>query len=397
MYTVVLPRPNSNLLLASASVLCALGLFEAALRFTSIRFSDSFYQRDLMLGWKLRPGTTGWFTDEGETLVTINRHGMRDRERSVAKPPGVVRIALLGDSFTEAMHVELDKTFGAVAERQLSRCAAFAGKSPEVLNFGVSHYGTAQEWMWLDQKVWEFAPDWVVLNFFSGNDVYNNHPELNPVQADVTPYFRLREGTLERIGESGGALKRAGFLLRDLAGRAANRSRVASLAAETWLRFARRSGVNAEAIRRFGPQYMDRLAFLEPEGPMLEAWAVTEAILSRVHAGVRAHGSRFLLVSASTAIQVHPSAGRREEFRRQIGAPSLTYPDERLAAFAVREGIPFLALAAPLREEAERTGEFLHGFRKGRAAAPGVGHWNELGHRRAGELAAAKICELAGR
>jgi hypothetical protein len=40
----------------------------------------------------------------------------------VAKPPGVVRVAVVGDSFTEAMHVPYEQTFCAVMERDLARC-----------------------------------------------------------------------------------------------------------------------------------------------------------------------------------------------------------------------------------------------------------------------------------
>lgn len=376
--------------------MCAFSALEAALRFSPFRFTDSFYQRDLLLGWKLRPGSDGWYVDEGESHVTINSHGMRDHERAQNKAPGTVRVALLGDSFTEAMQVDLDKTFGAVMERRLNGCAAFSGRKPEVLNFGVSHYGTAQELLVLEEKVWEFDPDWVILAFFSGNDVYNNHPDLNPVNAAITPYFRLSGGRLERMLESDSAWKRAAIRVRDAVGRAANHSRVVGVAAEAYMRFARSSGINREAESRFGSDYADRLVYLEPDGAMKAAWEATEAILAEMAARVRERNRRFLLVSLSTAIQVHPSAERREEFRRHVGAASLWYADDRLAAFSARQAIPFLALARPMLAEAEKTGEYLHGFRNGRAAAMGVGHWNERGHEKAGELIAERICGMAG-
>ena len=170
-----------------ASTLVALAAGEAALRLLDLRFSDSFYEFDFQMGWHLRPGARGWQRTEGEALVEINSQGMRDRERSLAKAPGTYRVALLGDSFTEATQVDLEKTFGGLLEGR-----ACAGKGRlEALNFGVSGYGTAQELAVYRQQAAQFSPDAVMLVFFAGNDLYNNVRELNPSNADAAPYYRL--------------------------------------------------------------------------------------------------------------------------------------------------------------------------------------------------------------
>ncbi len=112
----------------------------------------------------------------------------------------------------------------------------------------------------------------------------------------------------------------------------------------------------------------------------------------------RARGAKFLLMTMTTAVQVHPDGEKREAFRRGIGSPrSLDYPDRRLESFAAARGIETLILLDPMRKFVEASREEVHGFRRGRAAQPGFGHWNETGHRVAGEALAEKLCALLGR
>ncbi len=111
-----------------------------------------------------------------------------------AKPPGSFRVAVLGDSFIEAFQVPDEQTFCARLESGLQDCSALAGRQVEVLNFGVSGYGTAQELLMLRHYVWQYQPDLVLLAFFPGNDLRNNSAELEPYK--VRPFYRLQSGDL---------------------------------------------------------------------------------------------------------------------------------------------------------------------------------------------------------
>src|SRR5438552_2622971 len=57
------------------------------------------------------PGHSGCYAREGRSCYTINAEGWRDVAHELAKPPGVYRIAVLGDSYVEALQVELEQTF----------------------------------------------------------------------------------------------------------------------------------------------------------------------------------------------------------------------------------------------------------------------------------------------
>lgn len=98
-----------------------------------------------------------------------NSQGFRGvKEYSVQKPPGVYRVIVLGDSVALGHGVEDSETFAAVLEGQLSQF-----RPTEVINMGVSGFGTAEELIQLQHVGWAYQPDLVVLTYFQ-NDPYNN-------------------------------------------------------------------------------------------------------------------------------------------------------------------------------------------------------------------------------
>src|SRR5690349_15567970 len=71
------------------------------------------------MGWWHIPGAKMEWTEEGHGHVQINSLGMRDVERSVAKPPKVFRIGIFGDSMTEGVQVDLEQTYARLLEGRL--------------------------------------------------------------------------------------------------------------------------------------------------------------------------------------------------------------------------------------------------------------------------------------
>jgi hypothetical protein len=177
------------------AVCFAVGVAECALRFLQIGYPQ-LYTADRFCGSRLRAGTTGWWTSEGHGYVSVNKFGMRGPETIVRKPENVTRIAVLGDSFMEALQVNYEQSFCGRLESRLNEMqAAGSGNRFEVLNFGVSGYGTAQELLMLRHHVWQFEPDLVLLGFFPENDIRNNSRALE--QTDTKPYFYLDSGRLK--------------------------------------------------------------------------------------------------------------------------------------------------------------------------------------------------------
>src|SRR3954466_14418520 len=182
-----------NLAVALVSVAVALVLGEMALRVVGFSYPN-FWRPDPVVGTVLAPGMEGWQRDEGSAYVKVSARGLRDREHSTAKPAGVYRIAVLGDSYAEAMQVDLERAFWALLPKKLEACGFAGGKRMEPINFGVSGYGTGNELLTLQTRVWSYEPDMVLLAFFPGNDVRNNSPALETEKN--YPFFSYKDGKL---------------------------------------------------------------------------------------------------------------------------------------------------------------------------------------------------------
>jgi len=96
-----------------------------------------------------------------------NSQGLRDREYPLEKPPGTVRIAAIGDSFTMGSGVEMEDVYPEVLERELTRTE---GRPFEVLNFGVGGYGLRQYVAVMKTKALAWHPDLFLVGFCP-NDV----------------------------------------------------------------------------------------------------------------------------------------------------------------------------------------------------------------------------------
>jgi lysophospholipase L1-like esterase len=133
-------------------------------------------QWDPNYGWRNRPGERGFALFSFFRMeVQINSLGMRDHETTWEKPPDTYRILGLGDSFAFGYGVAEDSCFLSVAERELAVLSeAHGGPRVEVLNSGVTKWGTAQEYLYLQREGLQLSPDAVVLAFCVDNDFEDN-------------------------------------------------------------------------------------------------------------------------------------------------------------------------------------------------------------------------------
>jgi len=391
-------RRRTRLIALLVSTALSLAVAEAALRIVGVSYPN-FYGPDPDRGWALRPGAAGWWRKEGDAHVRINSDGLRDEEHPVAKPAGEIRIAVLGDSCAEALQVPAEKTFWSLLETELARCPAVAGKRVQALDFGVSGYGTAQELLTLRHRVWKYDPDLVLLAFYSGNDVRDN---WRPLELDpARPYLVPRPGGSLALDDS--FRESEGYRFRQTSAarllywtfdhsRLMQLAKQAKSATDGWVGARRARQVEA---RHEGTELgLDDAVYKPPaDADWTGAWSATEAILSAARDEAAAHRTPFAVVSLTTGMQVHPDPAVRRAFMKRLKVDTLSYPDERLAAFGQREGIPVLALAPALQRIAERENVFLHGFPN---TAPGEGHWNERGHAAAAREMAGWVCGMLG-
>ncbi len=391
-----------TILLIVAGVILALALCEGGLRLAGIEFIQ-FYDFDPYLGGRLRPGIEGYWLKEGGGYVSINSDGLRDREHAITKPPNTLRIAILGDSYAEAMQVNREEAFWAIMEKELQSCENLRGRNIEVINFGQSGFGTTQELLALRHRAWKYSPDIVLLAFLTGNDMADNSQALN--QRDTDPFYVFQGDELvldysrtNRVGEMLSYYQRTRNWLGDFYIWQHDTFRISQvidhakkIVREWW------SPKDAGAVPRGGRQNPElglyTNIYMEPtEEVWKEAWRVTEGVLLKMRDEIAQKGAKFYVVVLTNSHQVHPDVSVRSELARTLGVNDLFYPDRRVERFCQSHGIPVLLLAPDFQEYATQHTVYLHGFAKGFRNTLGTGHWNQNGHRLAGQAIADWLC-----
>jgi hypothetical protein len=249
-----------------AGLLLAAGVFafaalEGVLRLSG--YSAPFsYRPDPQLGWTLR----------------------QDRGYRLDKPDEAFRIVVLGDEHSEPKQGD---AWWRLLEHELDGCSVAGGKRVEVLSFGVSSYGTAQELVMLESVAMRYRPDLVLLQVTPHNDPQNNSFAL--ATDKERPFYRLDANGVPRIDESFNTSP--GFLRhaapwREVARQVGNRSR-----AVQWLSMLpepkHRPGVNKALL---GPP---------PNELWEEAWKITEALIVRMDDYSRRNGAKFAVFSVN--------------------------------------------------------------------------------------------------
>ncbi len=381
-----------RVLAVAVASMTAFLLAESFLRFF-VPDTRSPYVYDEFTGTRLQPGHQFVFRSEGYSFNLINSHGLRDREHSIEKPTGTFRIAILGDSFSEAFQVSQDKTFWAVLERELQAMPEYRDQTVEVINFGVSGFGTIQEWQMLEHYARDYSPDLVLLAFLPGNDVRNNSRQLESDHR--RPFARLNDGELQ-----------LDFSFRDdpiekrfreltwsaCKDQAIRRSRVVHLIYRALEDLRARNEIGAS----FGADEggIDSTVFAPPiNAAWKEAWQITDRVLEAIQKDCHEMDAKFVVVILNNSVEVHPDPDVTASRAMKLGVSDLEEPQRQLIASGERYGFPVIRLLERMRDIAHRDKVCFHGFPNA-SPSPCTGHWNELGHETAGKLIAKDLSEL---
>jgi lysophospholipase L1-like esterase len=294
---------------------------------------DSFY-------WDIYP------TGEFYNLIRLNNFGLHDVDRTLEKAAGQYRLLVLGDSFTQAWQVPLDAVFTRLLEQQLQ---AASSRPVQVINAGVDDYGTGHQLMLYAALGWRFQPDVVLLAFYLGNDVKDNYRPLAGHQAAI---YEVPAASFW-LGDDGLLyLHNAPDLPPD---------RFEGAPAWDWLvQTARQSPAApplatpaAPRVIRQSPRELEYPVelglYLPDDDDWRAAWALTEALILRLHDLVTAHGSRFGVLLIPDRRAVHPSDwDATTSLFPVVRGRSPLGPGDRLEALLARHGIPALNLTYTL-------------------------------------------------
>ena len=370
---------------------------------------------DPITGWSGLPGAEGRsFNDvyEYDVAVKINQRGLRSPDIGYEKSDGVYRIMILGDSFTEAIQVELEETFG----QQLARLLQDQGCRVEVINAGVGGWGNDQELLWLREEGYKYHPDLIILQVFPRNDFMNNYQPLEAANmgANLKHYFRLVDGQLQLelfpfdpekappvTGENvvvkpepvpPGLLAPVGdWLFRHSHFYRWTDPRIRIMAPKFAAKLARlgiiKPGRETQIIAQ-GDDYLP-ITFnayrLDYDEDWEQAAALTGALFSEIKWTASSMNAGLVAILANAPEEVYPPFWKQLQKR----FPPLQSPDfspdsahEHMLALLAAEDIPALDLRNAFRQAWEEQNRLLH--------YPVDGHWNSAGHA----LAARELAQF---
>ncbi len=420
------PRPSRRRRLYAVSAVllslaAGLGLAELGVRFQERRHAigeqrrsryeeayqaSAFRTGELGDAGFLAPGFSGLVTDElGRPVEWVhNSLGFRSRrEYARRRPPGVLRILALGDSFVVGHRLGQEDTVPAQVEAWLGGEGSFPGA--EVLVAAIEEPATGL--YYLERHGLAFEPQVVMLGLTLGNDIaqvyfnlgasghYRLEPPgsapalvLNPDADRPASLARVEQPLLPPEALSGpgpgppavpapgppSALESRFHLLRFVRQAAADRRDRATAypILSIWNEYARPRLFDGNGLGMY----------LEPAPPETErAYELLFALLAAYDERCRAHGARFLLAVHAQRYQLQPAdwqatvAGYGLEPRRF----DLMAANRRLARFCRERGITCFDPTAAMAERHAREGRSFFMPR-------GDMHWNTRGSRTFFEL-----------
>ena len=391
-YPLCLSKPILRDAAKAVAVLLAwIMCLELGLQLSGIPLEGSIIMPQWPRAFCLRPNAEQEQAAEGQSRVRINALGFDDIERQLERPRGTFRIAVIGDSYTQAPQVSRQEAFPAVIERSLRGCPQRQALDIEVLNFGVGGYGLAQQWMLLRDEIWAYDPQIVIEAVGLYNDIVNCDRHTS-VSGYIYPYFVADHGRLlpDEITSRQRAPDPRWVTIQGHLRDIENRLKMPLLVemfyhdkiAPSW-----QPGLKLDPylIATFSP----------PHDPhMANAWAVAETALSLMNQECLSHGAEFWVITLDFNIQSYPDPAARDQRLRELAISDPHYPDRRIIEFARSHGMHNFWLSPLIAEYAESHRVALHGFYN---TPINYGHYNVAGNRFVGEAIASELCRASQR
>jgi len=363
---------RGGLVLGLAAWLAGLALAEALVRLAFPQPLRPAWD-DVLSGVRVpRPGLTGRHTMPGAFAVTVSINGQRFRARheiSPAAEPGVLRVAVLGDSLAFGWGAEDVETYPARLEELLAERLAPARF--EVLNAAFPGTCMGEKVRWYEVGVRPFHPKVVVLSAL-GDDV------------DGDLYWRVFSLDAQGVAQPAPAarvdadagVRGARALFEHLPGREllAERSQLFALVRRAATRLVSSERTSALGARPATPEEMAR--FRGDGLPLLQAE------LRRLQQDVSADGARLIVVFLPFRDSVYATTGWwADELRGKSQEVS-----RALAAVCAELRVPFKDVTAELVAQARRSGPAL--YHEGTETHP-----TPLGYRAIAESVAPLVAE----
>jgi len=357
----------TNIVLAVMSVCAGLILSEMLLRYAFPQSLGVWNQtRDGLI--LLRPSFNGYLP-RFDTHVQTNSLGFRDRERDVDASTESYRILLLGDSFMEALQVEFEESFPHLLEEDLNESLPC---HVEVVNAGVSGWGSDDQVTYLSRRGLELRPNMVLFAFTLHNDISDNLEERY--------HLRERERLRAKPVTNTSLLRHANLKLRSYL---VSHSHLYQLAYKSW-----RSIGTAKAGGRLN-EHLVQLMSVEPEAMAKNGWWITKQLLAEANRLSKLGGAQMAVFSIPLIYQVDSRhyAELLATYQLSEGQLDPNKPRSMLHNILQEENIPRIDILPDfLRYKSTSGGQTLY--------IRGDGHWNRTGHRVAASAVSQQVADI---
>lgn len=361
---------------------------EGVLRFMG--FAGEIFERDAKTGlMTLIPNWEGYFRKECiQNLVRTNSSGFHDSEFKIEKNDNVYRIAIVGDSYVEALQVPLEKTFHYLLEKKLN-AEMGSRKKFEVYAFGHSGNGTFLNYLYLKKHALQYKPDLVIDAFLIGNDFRDDSIELSQKDGLSVPKMFPK---MDEKGELDS--KNADDFLDDKTKSNAKMflKKIASKSAFVmWLYpkyhmtktrlFSKKNEVNLSESFKDPLDVIlpyDQVFLKEYPDIFKNVWDMEEKLLSEMKKTAEKNGAEFILVSLTEGFRLYPDLMEEKNFPKEFKDKlDFDKPERLLKEISERNNFYYLPLLLDFKERAKDSTDL--------TVFPCDGHWNETGHLWAAE------------
>ncbi len=342
---------ESILLVGSLFFACLIG--EGILRLVDHPWSKPFIdanawqQPSNVLGFTLVPN----FEGRGPLDVPIktNAQGFRDDgEHAWTKPPGVIRILGLGDSFTFGWGVLLEETFLKKLEGHMR---TLTGLKIETINAGVPIWDLNHYYVYYREIGVRYAPDIVLLSYF-----FNDAPDI--YRETLPADDRYQQG-----GKHTGGLFRFSYLFNFIKSLAHNIRRE-----NRYTRFDHLSELEARRKKMMKPNN-DMVFDPGPDQTQASTEIIT-SLLEKIQSLTKGHGGQLVMMYIPDVAQLH--------------YPEWQHINRVLASITAELHIPFLDMTPVFESASDPRGFYFW---------PKDAHANPLGHEKMAEALTPLICQ----
>lgn len=305
--------------------------------------------------------------------VNTNSLGFRDSEFENIKS---LTIGVLGDSFLGAMEVSENEHISAIMEKLIGNI--------EVLNTGVSGYGTINELLVYKKILKPFAPDIVILFFNPTNDIEENSCALNKlIHGAEREYCGYIQGGQIRIKNNYSNIQKTDLSVL-------KRIRMNCYTCTV-------IGVVVQKVFRqgflSGTLPINYLVYMPPvKKEWVNAWKITENIIINIKEEVEENSGKLLVVSlpvyintSKDGIEILKKRSRLDEIPEEF---DVFYPSKKIQDITQKNNILLLKLEPYFIEYRD----------KFNLSEPyffyiGDGHFNPLGHFLTANMVAKYLIE----